>query len=121
MRVLFALLTSLAIAPAAMVADMKDFIVKGKRGDYSYAVIANFRADKRLNGKNIAQAAKILRGADTLDDQIETILDIEARGGAQGVLALGRFGTLLYHYRLQRLVGVGRGLLGHGAERTGQQ
>ncbi len=74
-----------AATKAAMVADMKDFIVKGKRGDYSYAVIANFRADKRLNGKNIAQAAKILRGADTLDDQIETILDIEARGGAQGV------------------------------------
>ena len=38
-----------------------------------------------LNGKTIAQAAKLLRGADTLDDQIETILDIEARGGAQGV------------------------------------
>ena len=51
----------------------------------SYAVIASFRADKRLNGKNIKQAALILRGADTLDDQIETILDIEARGGAQGV------------------------------------
>jgi N-acyl-D-amino-acid deacylase len=74
-----------AATKAAMVAEMKDFIVKGKRGDYSYAVIANFKADKRLNGKNIAQAAKILRGGDTLDDQIETILDIEARGGAQGV------------------------------------
>src|SRR5262249_15619678 len=39
----------------------------------------------RLNGKTIPQAAKLLRGSDTLDDQIETILDIEARGGAQGV------------------------------------
>jgi N-acyl-D-amino-acid deacylase len=48
-------------------------------------VIANFNADKRLNGKTIPQAARLLRGADSLDDQIETILDIEARGGAQGV------------------------------------
>jgi N-acyl-D-amino-acid deacylase len=68
-----------------MVVDMRDFITKSKRGDYAYAVIANFRADQSLNGKNIAQAARILRGSDTLDDQIETILDIEARGGAQGV------------------------------------
>ena len=70
---------------ARMVADMKDSIRKGKRGDYSFAVIANFNADKRLNGKTIPQAARLLRGADSLDDQIETILDIEARGGAQGV------------------------------------
>jgi N-acyl-D-amino-acid deacylase len=73
------------VEKAKMVADMKDFIAKGKRGDYAYAVVANFNADPRLNGKTIAQAAKLLRGADTLDDQIETILDIEARGGAQGV------------------------------------
>ena len=70
---------------AKMVEDMRDSIRKARRGDYTFAVIANFKADPRLNGKNIAQAAKILRGADTLDDQIETILDIETRGGAQGV------------------------------------
>ncbi|MBL9186062.1 MAG: D-aminoacylase [Opitutaceae bacterium] len=70
---------------ARMIAEMKESIAKGKRGDYSYAVVASFRADKRLNGKNIKQAALLLRGADTLDDQIETILDIHARGGAQGV------------------------------------
>ncbi|MBI4626120.1 MAG: amidohydrolase family protein, partial [Verrucomicrobia bacterium] len=70
---------------ARMVAEMKDSIAKGKRGDYTYAVIASFKADPKLNGKTIPQAAKILRGADTLDDQIETILDLEARGGASGV------------------------------------
>lgn len=36
---------------ARMVAEMKDSIAKGKRGDYTYAVVANFKADKRLNGK----------------------------------------------------------------------
>jgi N-acyl-D-amino-acid deacylase len=70
---------------ARMVAEMKESIAKGKRGDYTYAVVANFRTDKSINGKTIPQAAKMLRGSDTLDDQIETILDIEARGGAQGV------------------------------------
>lgn len=70
---------------AAMVAEMKDSVAKGQRGDFAYAVVANFKADPRLNGKNIREAAKLLRGADTLDDQIEVILDIEARGGAQGV------------------------------------
>lgn len=70
---------------ARMVAEMKESIARNKRGDYTYAVVANFRADTRLNGKTIPQAAKLLRGADTVDDQIETILDIEARGGAQGV------------------------------------
>ena len=70
---------------AAMVAEMKDSIAKGQRGDFTYAVVANFKADSRLNGKNIREAAKLLRGTDTLDDQIEVILDIEARGGAQGV------------------------------------
>ena len=70
---------------AKFVAEMKDMLMKGNRGDFSYAVIASFSADKTLNGKNIPQAAKLLRGADTIDDQIETILDIQLRGGASGV------------------------------------
>ncbi|MEI8090291.1 MAG: D-aminoacylase [Opitutaceae bacterium] len=68
-----------------MIAEMKDSITKGKRGDFTYAVVANFKPDPRFNGKTIPQCAQLLRGATTLDDQIETILDIEARGGAQGV------------------------------------
>jgi N-acyl-D-amino-acid deacylase len=70
---------------ARMIADMKSFIERGKRGDYTYAVIASFKADPKLNGKTIPQAAKFLRGSDSLEDQIETILEIEARGGAAGV------------------------------------
>jgi N-acyl-D-amino-acid deacylase len=70
---------------ARMIAEMKETIAKGKRGDYTYAVVASCKADPRLNGKTIPQAAKLLRGSDQIDDQIETILDIEARGGASGV------------------------------------
>jgi N-acyl-D-amino-acid deacylase len=55
------------------------------RADYSYAVIARFRADPALNGLSISQAAKLKRGSDSLDDQIELLFDIERRGGGSGV------------------------------------
>jgi N-acyl-D-amino-acid deacylase len=73
--------------------DKKSEIIEGMnrmrtrlgRDDYSYVVIAKFATDPSLNGKTIPEAAKTLRGSDTLADQIETILDIESRGGASAV------------------------------------
>ena len=61
--------------------------MRERRGseDYSYAVIAQFRSDPSLNGLNIREAAKKVRGSDSLDDQIELLLDIEARGGGSGI------------------------------------
>jgi len=70
---------------ARIVAAMKESLHRSERGDYAYAVIADFSADRKLNGKTVAQAAKLLRGSDSLDDQIETVLEIERRGGASGV------------------------------------
>ncbi len=70
---------------AEYVAEMKDTLVRNKQDDFGFAVIANFAADRSLNGKTIPQAAKQLRGSDSLDDQIETIFDLQTRGGAQGV------------------------------------
>jgi N-acyl-D-amino-acid deacylase len=70
---------------ATMVADMKRSLHNKAREDYSYAVIASCRHDKSLNGLNIAEAAKAKRGADSLDDQIEMVLEIQANGGASGV------------------------------------
>ena len=55
------------------------------RKDYAYAVIARTVMNPELNGKSIPEASKILRGNDTLEDQIETILDLEARGGASAI------------------------------------
>lgn len=57
---------------------------KGRK-DFSYAVIAFYRHDKSLNGLNIAEAAKKVRGSDSISDQIEMILEIQKNGGAQGV------------------------------------
>lgn len=70
---------------ADLVAKMKKNILGRGRMDYAYAVVASFRGDGTLNGMNVVEAAKKLRGSDSLDDQIEVILEIEKRGGAQGV------------------------------------
>jgi N-acyl-D-amino-acid deacylase len=70
---------------ATMIAEMKKSLRNKGREDYSYAVIASCRQDKSLDGLNIAEAAKAKRGADSLDDQIETVLEIQANGGASGV------------------------------------
>lgn len=70
---------------ADIIAKMAEIRDRQGRKDYGYAVIAKFKTDPALNGKTIPEAAKIVRGADTLEDQIELILDIEARGGAGAI------------------------------------
>ena len=70
---------------ARMVAEMKGNLKRGGRDDFAYAVIASCKHDPSLNGLNIVEAAKKRRGASSLDDQIELILDLESKGGASGV------------------------------------
>jgi N-acyl-D-amino-acid deacylase len=81
----FAALLADAAAKARLVATMKEKIRARGHADYAYAVVANYRHDPTLNGLNLPAAAKKSRGSASLDDQIELILDIEARGGAQGI------------------------------------
>lgn len=68
-----------------IVTEMKETLRKRGSADFSYAVIASYRTDPGLNGLNVVEAAKKMRGADTLDDQIETLLEIEKHGGATAV------------------------------------
>lgn len=70
---------------ADILAKMAEIRDRQGRKDYGYVVLARFKTDPTLNGKTIPEAAKIVRGADTLDDQIELILDIEVRGGAGAI------------------------------------
>jgi len=70
---------------AGLVFRMKEKIKARGREDYAYAVIASYKHDSSLNGLNIVEAAKKVRGKDTLDDQIEMILEIEKNGSASGV------------------------------------
>ncbi|MSU20091.1 MAG: D-aminoacylase [Pedosphaera sp.] len=68
-----------------LIEEMRGKLKRGGRDDYSYAVIAYYRHDPSLNGKNIAEAAKAKRGSDALDEQIELIFEIQKNGGASGV------------------------------------
>ena len=70
---------------AAIIASMAEMRSRQGRKDYSYAVIARCKADPSLNGKTIPEAARMRRGADTLDNQIELILEIESQGGASAI------------------------------------
>jgi N-acyl-D-amino-acid deacylase len=70
---------------AKIIEQMRNALKGRGSPDYSYAVIASYRHDKSLNGLNIAEAAKAKRGSDSIDDQIEMILEIEKNGGASGV------------------------------------
>src|SRR6185503_8049012 len=70
---------------AELIAEMKQRLRNNGYSDYSYAVIANWKHDPSLNGLNLRDAAKKRRGADSLDDQIELILDTQSHGSGSGV------------------------------------
>jgi len=70
---------------AEIVREMKAKLKRGQRESYEYAVIADYDKDTSLNGKNVVEAAKLKHGSDSLDDQIELILEIQSNGGAGGV------------------------------------
>jgi len=70
---------------AKITVEMKQSLKRKGRDDYAYSVIASYRHDKSLNGLNIVEAAKKVRGSDSVDDQVEMILEIQKNGGASGV------------------------------------
>jgi len=55
------------------------------REDYAYAVVARYRADPELAGLSIPEAAMLRRGSDSIEDQVELILEIHANGGGGAV------------------------------------
>jgi N-acyl-D-amino-acid deacylase len=73
------------VQKAKIVAEMAKTRERQGRKDYSYAVVAKCEADPSLNGKTIAEAAKRRRGSDSVEDQVELLLELEAQGGASGV------------------------------------
>ena len=80
---------------AKIIAEMKSKLARGKRQDFSYAVVAEYRKDRSLNGLDILQAANKKNstasengGANvpaSLDDQIALIFQIQTNGGASAV------------------------------------
>lgn len=70
---------------AKVVAEMKETLAKSGHKNFDYAMIAYYKHDTTLNGLNVMQAAKKVKGSDSLDAQIGMILEINAHGGASGV------------------------------------
>jgi len=70
---------------AKIVEGMKTILSNSKRDSYEYAVIAQCRARPEWNGKSVPEVARLAKGGDALDLQIELILEIERDGGASAV------------------------------------
>lgn len=70
---------------ARIVKEMKADLKEMKFKDYSFAYVASYRPNAEFNGKNIAEIAKMARGKDKVDDQIDQILEMYEKGGAQMV------------------------------------
>jgi N-acyl-D-amino-acid deacylase len=68
-----------------IVEDIKKNLKDNKFKDFSYAYVASHAANKDFDGKNIKEIAKLVRGKDNLDNQLEQIFAIYAAGGAQMV------------------------------------
>jgi N-acyl-D-amino-acid deacylase len=84
---------------ARIVAEMKQELKDDQRQDYSWAVIASYRHDPSLNGKSVLEATRLRRGSDSVDEQIELILETERNGGAGGVFHEMREDDLLAFLR----------------------
>lgn len=68
-----------------IIEEIKKTLKDSKFKDYSYAFVASYATNKDFNGKNIKEIAKIVRGKDNLNAQIDQILEMYQAGGAQMV------------------------------------
>lgn len=66
-------------------AEMKQRLDELGHKDFSYAIVANHAVNPDLNGKNISQINKAAGREATIDNEIETILEMIVKGGAQMV------------------------------------
>jgi N-acyl-D-aspartate/D-glutamate deacylase len=65
-----------------LISQMKDALKRSGFKDYSYAVVANYEADKSFNGKSIAQITQQVHGKKDVKSQIEQIIVMYEAGGA---------------------------------------
>ncbi|MGI8811065.1 MAG: N-acyl-D-amino-acid deacylase family protein [Pyrinomonadaceae bacterium] len=70
---------------AKIVKEMKADLKEKQFKDYSFGYVASYRADPTFNGKNIAEITQTVRKSKKVGDQIEQILEMYGKGGAQMV------------------------------------
>jgi N-acyl-D-amino-acid deacylase len=65
-----------------VVNEMKDGLKRSGFKDYSYAMVADYGADKSFNGKSIAEITQQVRGKKDVKNQIDQIIGMYETGGA---------------------------------------
>ena len=70
---------------ARMVAEMEKTVTALGHSDYSYAAIADYKPDPGLEGKSITEVAALKGRPKSLRGDIETVLEMLEKGGAQMV------------------------------------
>lgn len=68
-----------------IVKEIKEDLKKKKFKDLSFAYVASYRANPQFNGKNLAEITEIARGKKNLDAQIDQMIEMYEKGGAQMV------------------------------------
>lgn len=67
---------------ARVVREMKDSLKRSGFKDFSYAMVASYRAKPEFNGKSIAGIAKLARNRKDIESQIAQIIEMYEAGGA---------------------------------------
>jgi N-acyl-D-amino-acid deacylase len=70
---------------ARIAKEMEQMVKALGHKDYSYAVVAACRFDKSFEGKSISEINRLKGHKKNLKSEIQTILDMQAQGGAQMV------------------------------------
>ena len=68
-----------------IVDEMKQNLKDKGFKDYSFAYVASYKPNSEFNGKNIAEITQLARNSKKVDDQIDQILEMYDKGGAQMV------------------------------------
>ncbi len=70
---------------ASIMDEMRETRRRLGHEDYHYAVVARYKADPELVGKSIREAAGLRRGSESVEEQVELILQMEDQGGGSAV------------------------------------
>ena len=80
---------------AKIIAEMKAMLADNGYDNYSFATVSRFLADPSLNGKTISEINLARGRGASIDDEIDTILEMMLEGGEAGYI----YGaSMIYHY-----------------------
>ena len=78
-----------------IVEGMKAMLDDGGYPDYSFATVAQYAPNPEFNGMTISEINTFLGRASTIDNEIDTILEMMLDGGAEGY---SQGASMVYHY-----------------------